>query len=108
MRKYSISVFFAIRLLFCDEVDVGAGLVSSNYEIILELVPAASNTSRVSMPILLKILASSFTKAILISRWDFSITLAASATLMERGARSCQAPSRGYPVSAALPSSLSR
>ena len=35
--KYNISVFFAIRLLFCDEVDVGAGLVSSNYEIILEL-----------------------------------------------------------------------
>jgi len=34
--KYNISVFFAIRLLFCDEVDVGAGLVSSNYEIILE------------------------------------------------------------------------
>ena len=37
MRKYNISVFFAIRLLFCDEVDVGTGLFSSNYEIILEL-----------------------------------------------------------------------
>jgi len=37
MRKYSINVFLAMRLLFCDEVDVGRGLVSSNYEIILEL-----------------------------------------------------------------------
>jgi hypothetical protein len=37
MRKYSINVFLAMRLLFCDEVDVGTGLFSSNYEIILEL-----------------------------------------------------------------------
>ena len=43
-------------------------------------VPAASSTACVSMPIRLNILASSFTKAMLISRCEFSITLAASAT----------------------------
>ena len=43
-------------------------------------VPAASSTSLVSMPISRKILASSFTKAMLRSRWLFSITFAASAT----------------------------
>ena len=46
-------------------------------------VPAASSTSPVSMPIRWKILASSFTKAMFRSRWEFSITLAASATFKE-------------------------
>ena len=46
------------------------------------LVPAASKTALVSISNILKIFASSFTKAILISRCEFSITLAASATLM--------------------------
>ena len=46
-------------------------------------VPAACSTSSVSMSSLLKISASSFTSAMLTSRWVFSITLAASATLME-------------------------
>ena len=46
-------------------------------------VPAASKTSWVSIPNKLKILASSFTKAILMSRCEFSITLEASATLIE-------------------------
>lgn len=46
------------------------------------LVPAASRTDWVSIPIRLKIIASSLTRAILRSRWVFSITLAASATLM--------------------------
>ena len=50
------------------------------------LVEAAAKTSLVSNPMALNIMASSFTKAILISRWVFSITLAASATLIE-GAR---------------------
>ena len=50
------------------------------------LVPAAANTSCVSISIKWNILANSFTKAILISRWEFSITLAASATFIE-GAR---------------------
>ena len=46
------------------------------------LVEAASSTSCVSMPILVNILDSSFTNAILISRCEFSITLAASATFI--------------------------
>ena len=45
-------------------------------------VPAAASTSFVSIPIRWKIFDSSFIKAILISRWEFSITLAASATLI--------------------------
>ena len=47
------------------------------------LVPVASNTSSVSIYSLLKRTESSFTKAILISLCEFSIILAASATLME-------------------------
>lgn len=47
------------------------------------LVEAASNTSRASIPVLLKIFESSFTKAILISRCEFSITFEASATFIE-------------------------
>ena len=50
------------------------------------LVSAASSTSLVLIPILLNILESSFIKAILMSRCEFSITFAASATLIE-GAR---------------------
>ena len=46
------------------------------------LVPAACSTASVSMPILLKMIASSLISAMLRSRWVFSITLAASATLM--------------------------
>ena len=46
------------------------------------MVPAASSTSIVSMPILWKISASSFISAMLRSRCVFSITFAASATLM--------------------------
>jgi len=38
------------------------------------LVPAASNTAWVSMPMRLNIFASSFTKAMLMSRCEFSIT----------------------------------
>ena len=45
-------------------------------------VPAAASTSWVSMPMASNIIASSFTSAMLTSRWVFSITLAASATLM--------------------------
>ena len=41
---------------------------------------AAFNTLCVSMPILLKIIESSFMNAMLISLWLFSITFAASAT----------------------------
>ena len=44
--------------------------------------PAASSTSCVSMPTRSKIIASSLTRAILTSRCVFSMTLAASATLM--------------------------
>src|SRR5690606_21675144 len=47
------------------------------------LGPAASNTSWVSMFSRLKILDSSLTKAILMSLWEFSITLAASATFIQ-------------------------
>ena len=46
------------------------------------LVPAASSTSRVSIPSLPKMIDSSFMSAMLMSRCVFSITLAASATLM--------------------------
>ena len=46
------------------------------------LVPAAVSTSVVSMPILSKMIASSFISAMLRSRWVFSMTLAASAVLM--------------------------
>ena len=46
------------------------------------LVPAASSTSSVSMPSRSKMIASSFISAMLRSRWVFSMTLAASATLM--------------------------
>ncbi|MNP64297.1 hypothetical protein D3C76_1597810 [compost metagenome] len=47
------------------------------------LVPAASRTSSVSMPMRSKISASSFMRAMFKSRWVFSITLAASATLID-------------------------
>ena len=47
------------------------------------LVPAAFNTSLVSIFNKLKIFANSLTKAILISLWEFSITFAASAILIE-------------------------
>ncbi len=47
------------------------------------LVPAASSTSRVSMPSRSKISASSFIRAMFRSRWVFSMTLAASATLID-------------------------
>ena len=46
------------------------------------LVPAAFKTSSVSIPNLLKINASSLTKAIFTSLCVFSITFAASATLI--------------------------
>ena len=45
-------------------------------------VEAASNTSCVSIPSLLKILDNSLTKAMLISLCEFSITFAASATFI--------------------------
>ena len=44
---------------------------------------AASMTSRVSIPMALNILASSFMKAMLTSLWEFSMILEASATLMD-------------------------
>ena len=44
--------------------------------------PAAASTSFVSIPIRWKIFDNSFIKAMLMSRWEFSITLAASATLI--------------------------
>src|SRR5699024_11348182 len=44
---------------------------------------AASRTAFVSMSILLKTIDNSFIKAILISRCEFSMTLEASATLMD-------------------------
>ena len=47
------------------------------------LVPAASSTSSVSMPILWKMSDSSFISAMLRSRCVFSITFAASATLID-------------------------
>jgi hypothetical protein len=47
------------------------------------LVPAAASTSRVGIFSRSKMIASSFIRAMLRSRWVFSITLAASATLME-------------------------
>ncbi len=50
------------------------------------MVPAASSTSAVRMPMRSKISASSFMSAMLRSRWVFSMTLAASATLID-GAR---------------------
>lgn len=50
------------------------------------MVDAASSTSVVSIPIRVKIFESSLTKAMLMSRCEFSMTLAASATLIE-GAR---------------------
>ena len=46
------------------------------------LLPAASKTSSVSIPKRLKIKANSLIKAILTSRCVFSMTLAASATLI--------------------------
>ncbi|CAB3745231.1 hypothetical protein LMG1860_06266 [Achromobacter denitrificans] len=46
------------------------------------MVPAACSTASVSMPILLKIRASSLINAMFTSRCVFSITLAASATRM--------------------------
>ena len=45
-------------------------------------VAAAAKTSCVSISILVNILDSSFTNAILMSRCEFSITLAASATFI--------------------------
>ena len=53
-----------------------------NHEPDVSYVEAASSTSCVSIPILVKILESSLTKAMFISRCEFSITLAASATLI--------------------------
>ena len=47
------------------------------------LVPAASNTSVVSMPMRSNIRANSFTNEILTSRWAFSMALLASATFIE-------------------------
>ena len=46
------------------------------------LEAAASMTSCVSMPITLKMRASSFMKAMFTSRWEFSMIFEASATLM--------------------------
>ena len=46
------------------------------------LLPAASRTSKVSIPSLPKITDSSLTNAIFRSRYVFSITLAASATFI--------------------------
>ncbi|EXI73000.1 MAG: hypothetical protein AW07_02932 [Candidatus Accumulibacter sp. SK-11] len=46
------------------------------------MLPAASRTSTVSMPMRSKMIASSFIRAMFRSRWVFSMTLAASATLM--------------------------
>ena len=50
------------------------------------MVAAASSTSLVSIPILSKIIESSFTKEMFKSLWAFSIALLASAILIE-GAR---------------------
>jgi len=47
------------------------------------LVAAALNTSSTSTPMAGKMRASSFTSAMLRSRWTFSMTLAASATSIE-------------------------
>ena len=47
------------------------------------LVRAASSTSQTDTPTLRQICATSFMKAMLMSRWAFSITLAASAALIE-------------------------
>ena len=47
------------------------------------LVPAAASTSQIEMSSFEKILVISFMKAMLMSRWAFSITLAASAVLIE-------------------------
>ena len=47
------------------------------------LVRAASSTSHTDTSILAKICAISFMKAMLMSRWAFSITLAASAALID-------------------------
>ena len=47
------------------------------------LVPAASSTSQIEMSSFEKIWVISFMKAMLMSRWAFSITLAASAALIE-------------------------
>lgn len=49
-------------------------------------VEAASSTSIVSIPMRVNIFESSLTKAMFMSRCEFSITFAASATLIE-GAR---------------------
>jgi hypothetical protein len=49
------------------------------------LVPAAANTSNVSMRSAWKIGEISFMNAMLRSRWAFSITFAASATHIEGG-----------------------
>src|SRR5262249_12207838 len=54
------------------------------------LVPAAASTSLVSMPSSWKMAESSFMKAILRSRCAFSITFAASATLIEGARRNGQ------------------
>lgn len=47
------------------------------------LVRAAASTSQTDTPIRAMICATSFMKAMLMSRWAFSITLAASAALIE-------------------------
>jgi len=49
----------------------------------LAVVHASASTFCASMPMWFKILASSLTNSILISRWLFSMTFAASATLMD-------------------------
>ena len=61
----------------CPPTSPGVNLIK------FHLVPAASKTALVSISNNRKILESSFTKAILISRCEFSITFAASATLID-------------------------
>ena len=53
-----------------------------------------SSTSQIDMPSFEKIWVISFMKAMLMSRWAFSITLAASAALIERGAEDAAAGDR--------------
>ena len=66
------------------------------------LVPAASSTSQIDRSSRAKIWVISFMKAMLMSRWAFSITLAASAALIEAArntpALGHRAVDRGEPV----------
>ena len=61
----------------CPPTNPGFNLIKFHFE------EAASITSLVSIPIALKILASSFINAILTSRCEFSIIFEASATLID-------------------------